>query len=393
MAIVSDLAVPMTLVAPVHDGAGVGAPAAHRVNGAPDEMTGTTSHQARQYRPRRDRSTARPVTIDEEGIRLPPQKLTGEVVRQFAASSRAPDERMGDHGGAAQAAIEVGRRGVSRAGGALHGADELAAQGRALIDYTAPTWSARLAQLGDGVYAFADSLDDDGAGRNDVAIRLTLQIAGGRARVDFSDSDDEVDGPLNAVYAVTLSSVLYAFRLLLPEETPTNAGLLSPLTVIAPEGCVLNARPPRAVAAGNVETSQRVVDVVLGALSQALPGQIPAASAGTMSNLLIGDSSYAYYESIGGGAGASAGAGGACGIQTHMTNTLNTPVEALEHALPVRVTRYAIRRGSGGGGSHHGGDGVVREFTAAARRHHHAGGRAAPPAALPAGSRRAPRPP
>ncbi len=267
---------------------------------------------------------------------------------------------MGDLA-AQRAAIEAGRRGVT-ALASRFGAAELKQRGRELIDYTARLLGARLEKLDDGVYAFADSLDDDGAGSEDVAIRLTLRIAGGRALLDFSDSDDQVDGPLNAVYAVTLSAVLYAFRLLLPEDAPTNAGLSAPLTVIAPEGSLLNARPPRAVAAGNVETSQRIVDVVLGALAQALPGQIPAASAGTMSNLLLGDASYAYYETIGGGAAASAGASGACGIQTHMTNTLNTPIEELEHALPVRVTRYAIRRGSGGGGSFKGGDGVVREL-------------------------------
>jgi N-methylhydantoinase B len=212
------------------------------------------------------------------------------------------------------------------------------------------------------VYAFADSLDDDGAGTRDVGIRVRVTVDGDRAVIDFSDSDDEVPGPLNAVYAVTLSAVVYCFRLLLPEDAPTNHGLYAPLTVIAPAGSVVNARPPRAVAAGNVETSQRLVDVVLGALAQALPGRIPAASAGSMSNVLLGDDQYAYYETIGGGAGASATAAGASGVHTHMTNTRNTPVEALEHALPVRVVRYARRRDSGGGGTHVGGDGVVREL-------------------------------
>jgi N-methylhydantoinase B len=181
-------------------------------------------------------------------------------------------------------------------------------------------------------------------------------------RAASSDSDDEIDGPLNAVYAVTVAAVLYAFRLLLPEDAPTNEGLLAPLTIVAPEGTVVAARPPRAVAAGNVETSQRIVDVVLGALAQALPARIPAASQGTMNNLLLGSSTFAYYETIGGGAGASPAADGASALHTHMTNTLNTPVEALEHALPVRVRRYAVRRGSGGAGRHTGGDGIVREL-------------------------------
>jgi N-methylhydantoinase B len=312
-----------------------------------------------QYRlPTPPNLLTRPVTIDEEGVRLPPQKLTDEVVRQFVAVARASDERRGDLAAQA-AAIDVGRRRIRELADRF-GRDELRARGNALIDYSARLLSARLAQLPQGVYAFADSLDDDGAGHNDVSIRVHIELADGRAVIDFSDSDDEVDGPVNAVYAMTVSAVLYAFRLLLPEDTPTNAGLYQPLQVIAPEGSIVNARPPRAVAAGNVETSQRIVDVVLGALTPAV--KLPAASCGTMSNLLIGDADWAYYETIGGGAGASASADGASGIQTHMTNTLNTPVEVLEHALPVRVRRYAIRRGSGGGGSHRGGDGLVREF-------------------------------
>ncbi|HZS36456.1 MAG TPA: hydantoinase B/oxoprolinase family protein [Polyangia bacterium] len=301
----------------------------------------------------------RAVTIDEEGIRLPPARLTAEAERRFCESARAPDERRGDLR-AQRAAIDVGRaRLVALA--ARHGEASLAREMAALQRYSARLMRAAIARIPDGVYAFADSLDDDGAGGRDVGVRVTITIDGERAIVDFSDSDGEVDGPLNAVYAVTLSAVLYAFRLLLPEEAPTNEGLSEPLTVIAPEGTIVNARPPRAVAAGNVETSQRIVDVVLGALGQAL-AEMPAASAGTMSNLLIGDGEYAYYETIAGGAGGSAAGAGASAIQTHMTNTLNTPIEALEHALPIRVTRYAVRRGSGGGGAHPGGDGVVREL-------------------------------
>ena len=287
----------------------------------------------------------RPVTIDEEGLRLPPQLLDDDGGARSCARSRARPT--------SGAAIwrRSGRRSRSARGGCRrwrqrYGADELAARADGAHRLHGARSCARaIAAVPDGVYAFADSLDDDGAGRNDVGIRVHAARSTATARVvDFSDSDDEVDGPLNAVYAVTLSAVVYAFRLLLPEETPTNARAATRRsTVIAPEGCVLNARPPRAVAAGNVETSQRVVDVVLGALAQALPGRIPAASAGTMSQpARSATTSYAYYETIGGGAGASAPARrGASGIQTHMTNTRNTPVEALEHALPVRVVRYA----------------------------------------------------
>jgi N-methylhydantoinase B len=313
----------------------------------------------------RARGRARPgVTIDDEGVRLPPTRLTDEGMRQFAAASRAPVERLGDLA-AQRAAIAVGRRRLVELA-RRHGAEPLAQVAAALSGYTARLMRAALGAIPNGSYAFADSLDDDGAGGPEVAIRVQLTIDGERARVDFSDSDDQVAGALNAVWPVTVASVLYAFRLLLPEDAPTNEGLQEPLTVIAPAGSVVNARPPAAVAAGNVETSQRIVDAVLGALAQALPGRIPAASAGTMSNLLVGGDGWAYYETIAGGAGGGPAGDGASAIQTHMTNTRNTPVEVLEHALPLRVLRYAIRRGSGGGGRHAGGDGVVRELELAA---------------------------
>ncbi len=304
--------------------------------------------------------TVRPVTIDDEGVRIAPTRLDEEVVARLCAVARAPEERRGDLA-AQRAALEVGCLRL-QALAASHGAEVLAARAEALIGYSEALLRAAIAEIPDGVYAFADSLDDDGAGRHDIGIRVLVTIAGDRAVIDFSDSDEEVPGPLNAVYAVTLSAVVYAFRLLLAEDAPTNHGLYLPLEVIAPDGCVLSARPPRAVAAGNVETSQRVVDVVLGALAQALPKRIPSASAGTMSNLLFGDDERAYYETIGGGAGASANAAGASALQTHMTNTRNTPIEVLEETLPVRVVRYARRRGSGGGGVHAGGDGIVREL-------------------------------
>ncbi|MSP63599.1 MAG: hydantoinase B/oxoprolinase family protein [Myxococcales bacterium] len=351
------------------------------------------------------------LSIDEEGIRLPPMLLTAEVADRFAAASRTPDERQGDLAAQRAALAQGGLRLAELA--ARHGARTLELRGAALRAYAARLMRAAIEAIPDGIYAFADTLDEG------EAIRVCLTIAGARAIVDFSDSDPESPGSLNAVYAVTVSSVLYAFRLLCPDDTPTNEGILDPIEVIAPEGTIVAARPPRAVAAGNVETSQRIVDVVLGALAQALPGRIPAASGGTMSNLMFGgalpppgsrssecsggalpppgsrssephrpaaggspaspgssgtessaagSNGFAYYETIACGAGGGPTRAGASAIQTHMTNTWNTPVEALEHALPVRVIRYAIRRGSGGGGAHPGGDGVVRtlEFLAAA---------------------------
>src|SRR6266404_4428171 len=188
--------------------------------------------------------------------------------------------------------------------------------------------------------------------------------------VDFTGSDPQVEGSVNAVEAITYSACFYVFRCLLAEDVPATAGLMRPIRVIAPQGTIVNARPPAAVAGGNVETSQRIVDVLLRALAQAIPDRIPAASSGTMNNLTIGGMDdrnpsdvhpFAYYETVAGGMGARPGKDGVPAVHTHMTNSLNTPVEALEHAYPIRVTEYSIRKGSGGRGKHTGGDGTVRE--------------------------------
>jgi len=220
-----------------------------------------------------------------------------------------------------------------------------------------------------GVYRFEDCLDSDGVSDGTpkpVWIRVAITIRGDSAIVDFSGSDAQVQGPVNANYAVTLAAVMYVFRCLIQEDVPFTAGILRPIRLIAPEGTVVNALAPAAMAAGNVETSQRITDVVLGALAQAVPELIPAASSGTMNNLSFGGShrgvSFAYYETIAGGMGASARGAGRSATQTHMTNTLNTPIEAFEHQFPVRVESYHIRRGSGGAGKHSGGDGIVREL-------------------------------
>jgi N-methylhydantoinase B len=199
-------------------------------------------------------------------------------------------------------------------------------------------------------------------------IRVTATIAGDGVTFDFAGTAGVVRGSLNAVIAITQSACYYVVRCLVADEVPMNAGCFAPATVLAPENCLVNAQSPAAVAAGNVETSQRIVDVVLGALAQALPDRIPAASQGTMNNLLVGGrrqdgTPYTYYETIGGGGGASPEGDGLGGAQVHMTNTLNTPVEALEIAYPFRLERYSLRAGSGGAGRHRGGDGIVREYT------------------------------
>jgi N-methylhydantoinase B len=223
-------------------------------------------------------------------------------------------------------------------------------------------------RIPDGRYVFEDYLDDDGITAEPVRITVAVTVTGDQAAIDFTGTSPQVTGGVNAVYAVTLSAAFYVFRCLVDFDIPSNAGCMVPVTVVAPPGTVVNAVPPAAVAGGNVEMSQRIVDVLLGALAGALPDRIPAASAGTMSNLMVGGFDpergrpFAYYETIAGGMGARPTRDGLDAIQTHMTNTRNTPIEALEHAYPIRVLRYEIRRGSGGKGTHRGGDGIRRDF-------------------------------
>jgi len=235
------------------------------------------------------------------------------------------------------------------------------------MDYSERLTLLAIADMPDGEYAFTDYLDDDGFGALDIPITARVAIRSDSALVDFEGTSGPVRGPLNCPRAVTLSATYYVFRCLTGEDIPANDGATRPLEVRIPEGCLLDARRPRAVAGGNVETSQRVVDTLLGALAQALPGEVPAASYGTMTNLTIGSvptstGGYSYYETIAGGTGGHPRGPGSSGTQAHMTNTMNTPVESLEHAYPLRVLRYGIRRGSGGGGLHRGGDGLVREM-------------------------------
>ncbi|MDH5386328.1 MAG: hydantoinase B/oxoprolinase family protein, partial [Candidatus Aminicenantes bacterium] len=220
----------------------------------------------------------------------------------------------------------------------------------------------------DGSYAFTDYLDDDGITDEPIKIGVKLTIRKDEAIIDFSSSSKQVQGSVNANSAVTYSAVLYVFRCLVEEDIPFNTGLMRPLKIIAPRGSILNAQHPAATAGGNVETSQRIVDVLLGALSKAIPGKIPAASSGTMNNVAFGGydesraRSFAYYETIGGGMGASSDSAGISGVHTHMTNSLNTPLEALENYLPIRINKYCLRHGSGGDGLHKGGEGIIREY-------------------------------
>jgi N-methylhydantoinase B len=239
---------------------------------------------------------------------------------------------------------------------------------RALEDYSERMMRAALAALPAGVYRFEDVLDDDGVNDRPVRIAAAVTIGDGAATVDFTGSDPQTPGPVNANYAVAVSAAMYVFRCLVAEDVPYTAGLMRPIRVVAPEGTVVNARPPAAMAAGNVETSQRIVDVLLGALAQAAPDRVPAASSGTMNNISLGGwdavrgRPFAYYETVAGGMGASARGPGQSAVHTHMTNSWNTPVEALEHQFPLRIRSYRIRAGSGGRGRNAGGDGIVREY-------------------------------
>jgi N-methylhydantoinase B len=308
--------------------------------------------------------------IFQEGLRLPPIRLVagGEPVRDvlalFLANARVPAEREGDLM-AQWAALRVGAARL-RALATRLGEQRMTAQMVALQRYSARLMRSALAALPPGTYRASDVLDDDGLGAERLRIAVAVTIGRGRARVDFAGTAPQTRGPVNANLAVTRSAVLYVFAALAPEDIPPNEGLASPLTITAPEGSIVNARFPAAVAGGNVETSQRIVDVLLRALARAAPDRIPAASAGSMSNVAMGGTAggraFAYYETLAGGAGGGPHGRGASALHTHMTNTANTPIEALEAYYPLRVRRYALRRGSGGRGRHPGGDGVVREI-------------------------------
>jgi N-methylhydantoinase B len=307
--------------------------------------------------------------IDDEGLRITPRVLDDDAIEWIAGASRTPDERRGDLR-AQLAALRVGAERL-QAMAERYGVDTLARRGDALLGYTERIVRKLVAGLPDGEYAFDDALDDDGFGNTTIAIRCTLRIAGDRARVDFTDSADQVAGPVNAVRAIALSAVNYCFRCLLPADLPSNGGVMRPIDVLTRPGSVVDANYPAPVAGGNVETSQRLVDVVFGALAKVLPERVPAASCGSMNNLTLGgvdprpgmhQRPFAYYETLAGGVGASHERDGGDALHTHMTNTLNTPIEAFEHAYPARIVRYAVRDNSGGQGKHQGGDGVVRAY-------------------------------
>jgi N-methylhydantoinase B len=381
----------ITLVAPVHVGADSSrqkrSSHGERHGSRPDFYVASRAHHA-DVGGRYPGSMGLCREIYQEGLRIPPVRIVRggrmnpDLLAMLLNNVRTPREREGD----LRAQVAACDTGAARLNEICrrYGVESAKRAARELLDYSEEMMGRFLGQVPRGTYSAEDFLDDDGITDKPVRIAVTLRFAGNRGRraqssqvapgqtqtvvVDFSGSDPQVDGSVNAVEAITYSACFYVFRCLLREDVPATAGLMRPVHVIAPPGSIVNARPPAAVAGGNVETSQRIVDVLLRALAQAIPERIPAAASGTMSNLTIGGidprsgEPFAYYETIAGGMGARPTKSGVSGVHTHMTNSLNTPVEALEYAYPLRVREYSLRRGSGGQGEHGGGDGVLREI-------------------------------
>jgi N-methylhydantoinase B len=306
---------------------------------------------------------AHAVTLEQEGHRVPPTVAYAdggwveEFSEPFITASRTPWERRGD----LEAQIGANSVGARRTADLVSrdGADEFESMTAALLDYGERRMRAALGMLPDGEYSFVDYME---MGEADVAIRVVITVSEGSLVADFTGSDDQVPSNFNAVEAVTRSCLYYAVRVATDPTIPANGGCYRPLDLIAPKGSIVNANPPAAVAAGNVETSQRIADVLLGALARAAPDRVPAASQGTMNNILIGNDDFAYYETVGGGQGGRPLRAGQSGIHTGMTNTENTPIESLDDHYPFRVERYTLRRGSGGEGRFTGGEGIEREI-------------------------------
>jgi N-methylhydantoinase B/oxoprolinase/acetone carboxylase alpha subunit len=306
------------------------------------------------------------LTIDEEGLRLPPTRFDDDAVARIVDASRTPDERRGD----LDAQRGANQLGVDRfaelfsALGDPRAFDEI-------LDYGERRMRAALREVPDGVWTFTDVLDSAGPRpeqQTPTRVAVTVTVAGDEVMFDFTGTDPQRPGNVNAVEAVTVSAVAFAIRAATDPTLPANGGVMRAVHVVAPAGSVVAATPPIAVGAGNVEVSQRVADVCLGALAQSMPARVGAASQGTMNNVLLGGrtagDAWVHYETIGGGQGARPWADGMSGVHTAMTNTLDTPVEAFERALPMRVLRYGLRRGSGGAGLHTGGEGIWRELEA-----------------------------
>jgi N-methylhydantoinase B/oxoprolinase/acetone carboxylase alpha subunit len=295
--------------------------------------------------------------IQQEGLRIPPSLLTPELRALVLTNSRTPDERAGDLDAQVGANVVGAARLVELAGEPFH----------EVIEYGERRMRAVLVDLPDGAWSFADVLDSTGADpdqqrQGPARVAVEVSIRGDAITFDFTGTDPQRRGNVNAVEAVTVSAVAFALRAAVDPSIPANGGSMAPVHVIAPPGTIVAAVPPAAVGAGNVEVSQRVADVCLGALAQALPDRVGAAGQGTMNNVLIGGEGWVYYETVAGGEGGQPTRPGMSGIHTAMTNTQNTPIEALERAYPLRVLRYRLRSGSGGAGRFPGGEGIERDL-------------------------------
>lgn len=311
-------------------------------------------------------------SIHDEGIIISPSKLyiKGELntplLNKILDATRDPKEREGDLS-AQTACLEIGKKRLVESI-EKYTLQKIKDASDELLNYSERIVRNVIKEIPDGEYTFKDLLDDDGAETENIQIKTKITIEKNKVEVDFKGSSKKVDGCLNAPLSVTTSAVLYAFQCLAPDELPLNSGPLRAIKIKVDDDSILNAKYPSAVVGGNVETSQRVVDVVFGALSEAVPEKVQAASAGTMSNVTFGGlnpinkGSFAYYETIAGGMGARAGKDGVSAVQTHMTNTLNTPIEALERELPIMIESYSIKENSGGDGKYKGGNGIIREF-------------------------------
>jgi N-methylhydantoinase B len=341
----------ITLIAPVFDGTDLLGFSACR------------AHHADVGGPTPGSMPAGSTSLAEEGVTIPPTLADPETLRELASQMRFPQQRLADLR-AQTAANRVGAlRLVELA--ERHGRQHLYAGMEEILAYAERRTRAALAELPDGSYAAEEVLEDDARGEaRDVALRVEATIHGDALTLDFTGTDRQVEGNLNCPLSVTKSAAFFAVRVLTDPDAPPSAGAYRPIEVIAPPGCLLNAEPPAAVAAGNVETSSRVADLVISALAGARP--VPAQGQGTMNNLTLANDDFTYYETLGGGQGACPEADGPSAIHVAMSNTLNTPVEALESEFPLRIRELSLRRGSGGAGRYSGGDGIVREIEALA---------------------------
>jgi len=304
--------------------------------------------------------------IFQEGLIIPPLKLLKrdkekeDVLAMILANVRTPEERKGD----LMAQIAANKRGIQRIEENIikYGFETIDYYSKSLIDYTEKVFRSLIKEIPDGKYYYEDYMDDDGFETEHIKICVSIEIIDDQITIDFAGSSPQVKGGINTNDAVTYSAVLYVLTTLLHEDVPINSGIMRPVRLLLPPKSIVNASKPCGLAGGNVETSQRITDVLMGAFAQAIPNKIPAASQGTMNNITFGGNGFAYYETIGGGAGAGPSFHGESAVHTHMTNSLNTPIEALEINFPIRIQNYSIRKNSGGKGIFKGGDGIIRSY-------------------------------